>query len=135
MIAVRPVRDAELEKMLCEKYAIEPGYDRLYLADEEGVQVGWYTLHEISGRAVITRIEVTGCENYAKMNRDQCLVAELMVRSSLAYAMNHLLPKIACSEKKMFPYLKALHFTPDETGIMESTVMSLIHTCEDCHGK
>ena len=124
---------AELEKTLCEKYEIASGYDRLYYAEEEGKQVGWYTLHQIDGRAVITRIEVTGCENYAKMNRDQCFVAELMVRSSLAYAMNHFLEKIACTEEKMYPYLKALHFTPDENGTMESTVVAMLHTCKDCH--
>lgn len=133
MVAVRPVREAEKAIGLCDKYGIQPGFDCLYYAEEGESPVGWMTLRQEKNRVVITHLEVLGCADYSAMNPNQSFLAELMVRSALAYAQNRMIEWIACEDSRLFRFLEiGLHFAV--TGdIAEIACADMTHICGDCH--
>ena len=132
MLSVRPIRDSEKEKELCKRENICGGYDCIYLACEDDKEVGWMTVRQDGDRILIITLEMFGCENYENMDMEQAFLAELMVRSTLVYAQNRFVDKIACADSRLFRFLERFKFD-DADGIKEIAVEKMLNTCGGCH--
>lgn len=88
MISVKPVRDENSVAVILSPFQDISGDKAILMAEESGAQLGYIAVCIEDKRMSLLKLDLYFCDKTKKLDNDNLLTADLLVRAAASYAMN-----------------------------------------------